>query len=213
MTQERVNQRQEFTRETLHRRSLTAEPLGQLRIWLQEAVAAQVPDAYAFTLATVQQDGFPAARTVLLKAVDAAGLIFTSSQSPKTRDLDSHSAAAVVFYWPTLERQIRVVGRAERLTRAESQALYDVRPHAQRLALLTSEQSTVISSRAVLDEQFRQLQQGHAGTELPMPGHWGGWRIVPSKAEFWQGGVNRLHDRFVYVAQVDQGWKLDRLAP
>lgn len=208
-----THQRQEFTSSTLHRRDLLEQPLDQFGRWLEEAVRAEVLEPYAVTLATVQPDGLPAARTVLLKDVNASGFIFTSAESPKTRDLQTNPHVALVFYWSALERQVRVSGQVEKMTREESAALYATRPHDQRIALLTFPQSQPISSREVLDGRFEQLRQEHTHDEVAMPAHWSAWRVIPSVVEFWQGGVNRLHDRFRYGASGGQKWALERLAP
>ena len=207
------NQRAEFTRGTLRRREMAAQPLEQFRRWLQEAVDAEVPEPYATTLATVEPNGAPAARTILLKAVDDDGFVFTSSDSPKTRDMRKNPNVSLVFYWPALERQVRVSGQAEALSHEENLALYAVRPHDQRLALLTFPQSQPISSREMLEQRFEQLRQGHAGQHIELPQSWGGWRIVPKTVEFWQGGMNRLHDRICYSALNNESWSVERLAP
>lgn len=207
------NQRREFTGGTLHRHDLLKQPLDQFQRWLQEAVSAAVLEPYAVTLATIQPDGLPAARTVLLKRVDNSGFVFTTAESPKTRDFRAHPHVVLVFYWPALERQVRISGCIAEMTREESATLYATRPHDQRIALLTFPQSQPIPNRKVLDERFEQLRQAHAHEEVPLPAHWGAWRVTPSVVEFWQGGVNRLHDRFRYVLSNSEAWTLERLAP
>lgn len=178
-----THQRQEFTSTTLHRRDLLEQPLDQFGRWLEEAVRAEALEPYAVTLATVQPDGLPAARTVLLKGVDASGFIFTSAESPKTRDLRANPHVALVFYWSALERQVRVSGQVEKMTREESAALYATRPHDQRVALLAFPQSQLIANREVLDKRFEQLRQEHAHDEVAMPAHWGGARGGSSRAQ------------------------------
>lgn len=209
----RPNQRAEFTRGTLRRRDMAAQPLEQFQQWLQQAVDAEVLEPYATTLATVEPNGAPAARTILLKAVDADGFVFTSSDSPKTRDMRNNSNVALVFYWPALERQVRVSGQVETLADKDNLALYAVRPHDQRLALLTFPQSQPIGSREALEQRFEQLRQEHAGQHIELPQSWGGWRVVPDAVEFWQGGINRLHDRLRYEKLDNLDWHIERLAP
>ena len=210
--EESIQVRREFTRATLRRRDLLADPLVQLQRWLDEAQAAGEADAYAMTLATVNAQAAPTARVVLLKRVDARGLIFTSSASPKTSHFEIRPAVAAVFYWPTQERQVRIEGRVELLSHEESDHLYAKRVHEQRLALLVAEQSSPVPGRATLDTRFAQLAEQYAGQLVPRPDAWNGWRVVPSRLEFWQGGRFRLHDRLSYTP-VQEGWQLNRLAP
>ncbi|WP_420594781.1 pyridoxamine 5'-phosphate oxidase [Deinococcus sp.] len=207
-----IQVREEFTRPTLHRRDLLPDPLAQLRRWLGEAQEAGEPDAYAMTLATVNADGLPNARMVLLKQIDEWGLVFTSSSSPKTQEFAAQPVAALVFYWPRQERQIRIQGRIEPLSAAESDCLYAPRVHRQRLTLLTFPQSQPIANRAALDVRFAALEKQYQDHELPRPADWNGWRVVPNRLEFWQGGRARLHDRLRYTRS-GEGWQVERLAP
>lgn len=207
-----VQVRREFTRATLRRRDLLPDPLVQVQRWLGEAQVAGEADPYAMTLATVNGQGEPTARVVSLKQVDERGLVFTSSGSPKVGHLEIQSAVALVLYWPTQERQVRIQGRAERLSTEESERLYTKRAHEQRLALLVAGQSCPVSGREALDTRFAELAEQYAGQVVPRPAGWNGWRVVPSSLEFWQGGRFRLHDRLRYTP-LREGWQLDRLAP
>ena len=213
MTSSSPHQRPEFTGTTLRRVDLSEQPLDQFRNWLQDAVKAAVLEPYAVTLATVQPDGLPNARTVLLKQVDATGFVFTTAESPKTREFRANPHVALVFYWPALERQVRVSGSVAEMTRAQSARMYEVRPHDQRVALLAFPQSQPVPSRKALDEKYRELRKEYAHEEVPIPAHWGAWHVAPNVVEFWQGGVNRLHDRFQYRRGDENIWTVTRLAP
>ncbi len=190
------------------------EPLALFTRWLQEATDAQLPEPGAMTLATVTPDGRPAARMVLLRGCDERGLVFfTNYRSDKARDLAVHPQAALVFFWSPLHRQIRVEGAVERVADAESDAYFRSRPRAHRLGAIASPQSEVIAGRDALDRRFAELEAQYAGAEVPRPAHWGGYRVVPERFEFWQGRESRLHDRLRYRRVESGRWLLERLAP
>lgn len=207
-----VRVRGEFPEAPLRRRDLDPEPLRQLLAWLEEAESAGEPDPYAMTLATVTVGGEPNARIVTLKRLDERGLVFTSASSAKVRELRHRPATALVFYWPRLARQVRVVGEARRTSPAEDAVLYEPRSREQRLALRTQPQGSPIADREALEDRFAALAHDVA-EPVPRPHDWGGWRVAPSFMEFWQGRERRLHDRFGYAAREDGDWSITRLAP
>jgi pyridoxamine 5'-phosphate oxidase len=191
---------------------LAADPLSQFQAWFDQALAAQVPEPNAMTLATTGPGGRPSARVVLLKGLDSGFVFFTNYASRKGGELEALPYAALVFYWHLQHRQVRVEGRVERVSEAESDAYYASRPQGSRLGAWASEQSRAIASRAALEQRFLELEQAYAGADIPRPPHWGGYRVVPDVVEFWQGRPSRLHDRLCYRL-ADQGWLIERLAP
>ena len=189
-----------------------ADPLLQFERWFKDALAAQLPLANAMTLATVSPEGAPDARVVLLKGVDDGAFVFyTNYQSRKGRQLAARPEACLVFLWTQLERQVRIEGRAERVSERESEAYFVSRPVGARLSACASAQSEVVAGRAYLDEEAKKVTAAH-GENPPRPAHWGGYRVVPSRIEFWQGRENRLHDRLLYTL-AGGTWKIERLAP
>ena len=191
---------------------LDADPLGQLRTWLDDARRAGVPQPEAMALATAARDGRPSARMVLLKGLDDRGVAFyTSYESRKARDLDENPVAALVLYWDALGRQVRIEGRVERVAREESEAYFVTRPRGSRLATWASAQSRPLRDRAELDERWRELEERYPA-DVPLPPHWGGYRVLPDAIEFWQHREHRLHDRFRYT-RAREGWSIERLAP
>ncbi len=188
------------------------EPLAQFQQWLDHALSAKIPEPNAMTLATVGADGRPSTRVVLIKGVDARGLVwFTNYDSRKGQELAMHPFAALQFHWVELERVVRVEGRVERVSEAESDAYYQSRPLDSRLGAWASPQSQVISSRAVLMAHAAKAALEH-GLKPARPAHWGGFRLVPDRWEFWQGRKSRLHDRLRYRLE-DGAWIKERLAP
>jgi pyridoxamine 5'-phosphate oxidase len=207
--------RQSYERGALDAADLPDAPLDLFRAWFADAEAAGTHEPNAMTLATVGPDGAPSARIVLLKGADERGFAFyTNHESRKGRELDERPRAALVFWWPELERQVRVEGRAERVPEAEADAYFASRPRASRLGAWASPQSQPIPDRSVLDEKWAAAEAAH-GDDVPRPPHWGGWRVVPLSVEFWQGRTSRLHDRHVYRrdAAAASGWRTERLAP
>jgi pyridoxamine 5'-phosphate oxidase len=190
------------------------DPIVELRRWLAVAVDGGIPNANAMTLATVDDRARPAARIVLLKEIDERGLVFyTNYDSRKASDLAAHAFAALVLYWEPLHRQIRIEGAVERVSDAESDAYFAVRPRGSQLGAIASPQSKVLTSRAELEERVTSLAAQFAEeVQPPRPTYWGGYRVVPDMIELWQGQPSRLHDRVRY-RQTPSGWQRDRLAP
>ncbi len=196
----------------LRREDLDGDPITQFATWF-EIATEQVPLAEVMSLATVDPEGAPDARMVLLKGVDARGFrFFTNYGSAKATQLDDARRAAVVIYWRELDRQVRARGAIERLEAGESDAYFVTRPRESQIGAWASPQSEPIGSRDQLDEQVREHEARFEGVEVPRPGHWGGYLLRPDTIEFWQGHVGRLHDRFRY-SQDGGGWTLERLAP
>ena len=191
---------------------VAASPFTQFDAWFAEALKAELPEPNAMTLATCDAAGRPSARVVLIKGVDERGMVFfTNYQSHKGQDLAANNRAALLFFWPELERQIRIEGRVETVSAADSDEYYQSRPPLSRIGAWASPQSQVLPSRTDLEARFAAFAAEH-GDNPPRPAHWGGYRVVPSFFEFWQGRRSRLHDRICYRL-VEGKWKLERLAP
>jgi pyridoxamine 5'-phosphate oxidase len=189
-------------------------PFKQFELWFNQALAADLLEPNAMTLATVTSEGRPDARIVLLKGFDTRGFVFyTNYRSQKGQELAANPHAALVFLWGDLERQVRVVGRVEKATDLEADTYFDSRPLGSRLGAWASTQSEVIPSREVLETRMAALEAEYQGREIPRPDHWGGFRVVPTEMEFWQGRPSRLHDRLRYRLQDNGAWVIDRLAP
>ena len=207
------NLRNEYARAGLRREQLADDPFRQFEIWFGQANSAGLYQPNAMTVATVSADGQPSARTVLLKSFDTGGFVFyTNYGSRKARELDANPRVALLFVWLDLERQIKIRGSARRVSTAESLKYFLTLPRGSRLGAWCSEQSSVVGSRGLLEEEFERMKRKFHDKEVPLPSFWGGYRVVPQEIEFWQGRVNRLHDRFQYT-RVDDGWCIERLAP
>ena len=198
----------------LRRADLDPDPIKQFAKWFEAAEAAHPKLPNAMTLATATRDGKPSARVVLLKGFDQAGFVFfTNYESQKGRELDENPNASLVFYWAALDRQVRVEGRVRKTSHEESEAYFKTRPAESRLSAWASKQSSMVSSRRVLEDEMKRLAREYEGKEIPLPPYWGGFRLEPSVIEFWQNRPNRLHDRFRYNRQADGGWTIERLSP
>ena len=205
--------RRSYERAELDEAHSASVPQQQFEHWLQEAIAAEVPEPTAMTLATVGVDGRPSTRVVLLKGCDARGLVFyTNYRSRKAQDLAAHPQAALQFYWADMERVVRIEGRVERTTEEESDTYFRTRPLDSRIGAWASPQSQVISSRVVLVTEAARYGAKFL-LDPPRPPHWGGYRLIPDTFEFWQGRKSRLHDRLRYTLQPDGTWLRERLAP
>ncbi len=205
--------RKEYSLSGLVEKDLARDPFRQFEKWFQEAEAAKLTEPNAMTLATVGKDGRPSARTVLLKGLDGRGFTFFSNyESRKGRELELNPHVSLVFPWIALERQVLVEGTVTKISREESDAYFHSRPRASQLGAWVSQQSAIISGRSVLEESMKALEKKYAGAEVPLPPHWGGWRVAPETVEFWQGRRSRLHDRLRYRRNQD-GWTVERLAP
>jgi pyridoxamine 5'-phosphate oxidase len=190
------------------------DPIQQVRAWLDEAIAAGIREPNAMTLATSTKGGRVSARMVLLKGIDPRGFsFFTNYLSRKGKELAANARAALVLYWPTLNRQVRITGRVVKLTAAESDAYFSSRPAGSRFSAAVSPQSKVIASRAVLQEKLATLKAKYKDDAPPRPKNWGGYLVRPDEIEFWQQGEYRLHDRLRYRRTGTGAWKMERLAP
>jgi pyridoxamine 5'-phosphate oxidase len=195
--------RKDYTLQDLSETEVNPNPFIQFKQWFDQALAAQLPEPNAMTIATATQDGKPSARMVLLKDFDERGFVFfTNYNSRKGQELAENPQAALVFWWAELERQVRITGRVEQVSQADSDRYFYSRPQNSRLGAWASNQSEVISSREDLEQRLQDLQQKFENQEVPRPPHWGGLRVVPTEIEFWQGRPSRLHD-----------WKIERLSP
>jgi len=192
---------------------LHPDPVVQFRNWFREAEQAGAPQPEAMTLATADRQGRPSARIVLLRGVDERGFVFfTNYTSRKGEELRDNPAAALLFYWPEISRQVRIEGRVAPLDPAASDTYFAGRPRGSQLGAHASPQSRTIPDRALLERQYDEITRKFANREVPRPGHWGGYRLIPEEIEFWQQGEHRLHDRLRYRRR-EKGWSVERLAP
>jgi pyridoxamine 5'-phosphate oxidase len=209
-----ADDRREYGQRSLDPAGVDPDPFRQFDRWFREAVEAGVPEPTAMTLATATADGRPSARVVLLKDVtDGAFVFYTNYESAKAAELEANPAAALLFFWQPLERQVRVGGAVARVPAAESDAYFATRPRGSQIGAWASRQSAVIPDRGVLDRAVEDLLRRLGDGPVPRPAHWGGYRLVPDEIEFWQGRPNRLHDRVRYRHGRERGWIIERLSP
>jgi pyridoxamine 5'-phosphate oxidase len=205
--------RREYARARLDEAHVRPDPIAEFDHWFSQAREAEVLEPNAMALATATREGAPSVRLVLLKGYDSRGFVFfTDYRSRKGMELEQNPQAALVFYWGELERQVRIEGRVEHTTPQESESYFRTRPRGSRLGAWVSHQSRVIPSRDQLEHGLRSVNALYPADDIPLPPHWGGYRLRPEKIEFWQGREDRLHDRIRYVRDGD-GWRIERLSP
>ena len=198
----------------LRRSDLNPDPIKQFANWFTTAIETGIGDVNAMSLATAGQDAKPSVRIVLLKSFDEDGFVFfTNYESEKGKQLEANPYAALGFYWIELDRQIRISGKVDKTSRKESQTYFRSRPVGSQLSAWASRQSAVLDGRRVLDARMEEMNERFADKRVPLPPHWGGYRLKPDNMEFWQGRSNRLHDRFRYTRHSDGSWLIERLAP
>ncbi|MEY3843056.1 MAG: pyridoxamine 5-phosphate oxidase [Bacteroidota bacterium] len=208
------NLRIEYSSSPINESAVDANPISFFGKWFDEAMAAEVREPNAMTLATATRDGIPSARIVLLKGADKNGFSFYSNYlSRKGKELAKNPSACLVFFWPELGRQVRIEGKILKLSKEESEAYFATRPFGSQLGAIVSPQSQVIANREVLDVAYTAYEQKFEGKKIPKPAHWGGYILNPIAIEFWQGRESRLHDRVKYVLMEKGKWKIERLAP
>ena len=205
------NLRKEYLQSGITRDNLHESPIEQFSLWFSQAMEANIIEPSAMSLAT--SDNYIGIRTVLLKYFDEKGFVFfTNYESKKSKQIQNNPQAAILFPWLALERQVKIIGSVEKITKLESFKYFSSRPKDSQLGAWASQQSSKISSRSVLAEQFASMKKKFSDGEIPLPDFWGGYRVIPKSIEFWQGRENRLHDRFIYVLKADK-WIISRLSP
>lgn len=206
--------RKEYSKASLDSSNVLPDPIKQFEKWFQEATESEAVEANAMNLSTVNEDGRPSGRIVLLKGIEDSKFVFyTNYQSTKGHDLDKNPACALTFFWPELERQVRIEGVADRVDEKRSTAYFQSRPRGSQVGAWSSPQSSILASRSILEERVKEIEKKFEGKEvLPKPHQWGGFQIEPFMIEFWQGRQSRLHDRIKFT-KVDGVWQIHRLAP
>lgn len=206
--------RKDYQLQSLLETDIAGDPLTQFNRWWDDAVKSELDEVNAMTLATASLNGIPAARIVLLKSVTDAGFVFfTNYNSHKGKELEENPNACLVFFWKELERQVRITGRVEKVSATESDEYFNSRPAGSRIGAWASPQSRVIASRETIEKNILKYEEQFGGTEIARPPHWGGYIVIPTVIEFWQGRPNRLHDRLQYSKMQDGNWRVERLAP
>ncbi|MEL7187233.1 MAG: pyridoxamine 5'-phosphate oxidase [Pseudomonadota bacterium] len=198
----------------LDREDLNDDPIAQFEDWFRYACDTVPMDPNAVTISTVDSENRPSSRTVLLKYFDETGFVFfTNFESKKARDISNNPWVSLLFFWSDAARQVKIRGTAERIPAAETLKYFMSRPRGSQIGAWVSAQSSVVTSRSLLENKFQEIKQKFSNKEIPLPSFWGGYRVVPTEIEFWQGRRNRLHDRFQYTKQEDGSWTIERLAP
>lgn len=206
--------RRDYRLQSLNEEDVAVNPVDQFTRWWEEAVSSHIDEVNAMTLATVDTNGFPAARIVLLKGFDEKGFVFyTNYNSHKGQELEKNPHVALVFFWKELERQVRITGSVTRTSAADSDAYFHSRPAGSRIGAWASPQSTVIANREIIETSYCKYEQEFGYEDIPRPDYWGGYLVKPLSIEFWQGRGSRLHDRILYTPSTGSGWKKERLAP
>jgi pyridoxamine 5'-phosphate oxidase len=205
--------RKEYTIKSLDFNDVSFDPLLQVRVWLDEAIDSEVPEVNAMCLSTLGLNGFPNARIVLLKEMDHGFVFFTNYESEKGQEIQANPKASLTFFWPELERQVRIMGEVEKVSEKESDTYFLSRPKGSQIGAWTSPQSQTIADREELNTRLEMMEERFAGEQISRPAYWGGYRLLPLKIEFWQGRPSRLHDRICYHKQADGSWDITRLAP
>lgn len=203
----------DYTLQSLDITDVSKDPLLQFNTWFQEALNAKVIEPNAMNLSTINEDGFPNSRIVLLKGVDEGFVFYTNYLSTKGKELLANPAVALTFFWPELERQVRILGMAGKVSNEESDQYFFSRPFSSQIGAWVSPQSQEIPNRHFLEEREQRYSDEFTPQSIKRPAHWGGFRVVPSKIEFWQGRPSRLHDRIMYEIQKDFTWSIKRIAP
>ena len=205
--------RKDYTLNGLDQQDILQSPIDQFKKWFDESLSAEVIEPNGMFLSTISPEGYPQGRIVLLKEVDDHGFTFyTNYNSQKGNDLAAHPLASLTFWWAELERQVRIVGKVEKVSEAESDAYFSIRPRGSQLGAWVSTQSEVIENREVLTNKLVRFEKQFVDQPVPRPPHWGGYRVIPHEIEFWQGRSSRLHDRIRYQYQTNE-WKIERLSP
>jgi len=213
-------ERRDYDFKQLSREALSLDPFIQFSHWMDEAVEEKIIDPTAMSIATVDSKGQPHSRVVLLKEIDENGFVFYSHyDSAKGQEIENNPHASLLFFWPQMDRQIRIEGLLEKVSREQSEAYFHSRPRDSQLAAASSRQSKIVPGRKTLEMNYELQKAEHEHLEVPCPEHWGGYRLVPNRFEFWQGRPNRLHDRFIFILEEKnsdsnhQAWLIERLAP
>ncbi|MCX6297363.1 MAG: pyridoxamine 5'-phosphate oxidase [Bacteroidetes bacterium] len=205
--------RHDFSKQALNKKDMNSDPILQFEKWFMEAVSSKVNEPNAMTIATVDSEGKPSARIVLLRNFNELGFVFyTNYSSRKGQEIIDNPNCALLFFWPELERQVRIEGFLSKQTAEESDVYFSTRPRTSKLGAWTSEQSCIIESRKVLDESYEKFSEKYPGEDIPRPPYWGGYILQPQRIEFWQGRPSRLHDRILYSKE-NNVWCINRLAP
>ncbi|WP_353133344.1 pyridoxamine 5'-phosphate oxidase [Pseudopedobacter sp.] len=206
--------RQDYKSSSLSESDVAKNPIDQFALWFNHAIETHILEPNAMTIATVNEEGFPGTRVVLLKEFDQEGFtFFTNYNSQKGRDMERNPKVSLLFFWVELERQVRIEGIAKKISAEASEDYFHSRPHGSQLGAHASPQSTVIPNRDFLEDNLKSLEDKFKDSEVPKPEYWGGYKIYPKSIEFWQGRSNRLHDRIKYTLTGDNNWKIERLAP